>query len=119
LIDNTGVGAPVSDLIGKEQLRFCPITITGGDKVTRDGRSIRVPKRDLVSTLQVLFQTNRLKIAGKLPEAQMLIDELTSFQIKISLSGHDSYGAWREGTHDGLILAVAMACWAGQKDDYL
>jgi hypothetical protein len=40
---------------------------------------------------------------------------MTNFQVKISQTGHDSYGAWREGTHDDLLLAVALACWAAEK----
>jgi hypothetical protein len=28
--------------------------------------------------------------------------------------GHDQHGAWREGTHDDLVLAVALACWYGE-----
>ena len=40
-----------------------------------------MPKRDLASTLQVLFQTKRLKIAGSLPEAQTLIDGLLNSQV--------------------------------------
>jgi hypothetical protein len=27
---------------------------------------------------------------------------------------HDSYGAWREGAHDDLVLAVAVAAWYGE-----
>ncbi len=30
---------------------------------------------------------------------------------------HDSYGAWREGTHDDLVLAVALALWAGERQE--
>jgi hypothetical protein len=37
--------------------------------------------------------------------------------MKISLTtGHDSYGAWREGTHDDLVLALACSLWAGERD---
>jgi hypothetical protein len=115
LVDNTGVGIAVSDLFRQAKIDCVPITITGGDKVTRDGRSVRVPKRDLVSSLQVLFQTNRLKIAKGLSEAQALVDELLNFQVKISVTGHDTYGAWREGTHDDLLLALALCCWAAER----
>ena len=31
------------------------------------------------------------------------------------LTAHDSYGAWREGAHDELVLAVAVACWYGER----
>ena len=41
LIDNTGVGMAVSDLFRQAKLFFWSITITGGDKVAQDWRSIR------------------------------------------------------------------------------
>ena len=42
--------------------------------------------------------------------------ELAQFKVKINIStGHDSYEAWREGDHDDLVLAVALACWYGVK----
>ena len=115
LIDNTGVGRPISDLFRKGGIHFGAINITGGDKASRNGMNINVPKRDLVSTLQVLFQTGRLKVAADIPEAKLLVEELLNFQVKISSQGHDSYGCWRFGTHDDLILATAMACWASEK----
>ena len=34
-----------------------------------------------------------------------LVTELMSMQVKISGSGHDSYGAFRSGEHDDLVLA--------------
>lgn len=37
-----------------------------------------------------------------------------SFQVKITDAGNDTYGAWRDGTHDDLVLAVALACWAAR-----
>jgi len=114
VIDNTGVGGAVSDLFKEAGLIFGAITITGGDKASKCGNSIKVPKRDLVSTLQVLLQSGRLKIAERLKDSQVLVEELLNFQVRISNSGNDIYGAWREGTHDDLVLATAMACWASE-----
>jgi hypothetical protein len=37
--------------------------------------------------------------------------------VKINDNAHDTYGAWREGTHDDLILAVMMAVWWAQWDE--
>jgi hypothetical protein len=100
------------------QLTPVAVNITGGDSVTRDGSDYRVPKRDLVSTVQVLLQSERLKIAKELPEAQTLINELLAFKVSINLRGHDSYGndvgEWRENPHDDLVLAVALAAWWGE-----
>jgi hypothetical protein len=35
--------------------------------------------------------------------------------VKITPSGNEQYGAWREGEHDDLVLAVALACWRVRK----
>ncbi len=116
-VDATGVGAPVIDMFRAARLPvyLVPIQITGGSEVSRDGDVSRVPKRDLVSSSQVALQTGRLKIAPELPDAQTLVRELQNFQVKISLeTAHDSYGAWREGTHDDLVLAVALALWVAE-----
>jgi hypothetical protein len=118
-VDATGVGAPVVDLFKRERMnaQLEPIQITGGDAVTREGGVTRVPKRDLVSTAQVALQTGRLKIAPELPDADALVRELQNFQVKINLeTAHDSYGAWREGTHDDLVLAVALALWIAKNE---
>jgi hypothetical protein len=119
-IDNTGVGAPVVDLFKNEEMNALlePIQITGGDSVSRDGLLTRVPKRDLVSAAQVALQSERLKIAESLPDAQTLIRELLNFKVKISLdTARDSYGAWREGEHDDLVLAVALALWIAENGE--
>ncbi len=116
-VDSTGVGAPVVDLFKREHMRadLVPIQITGGDSVTREHGMTRVPKRDLVSTAQVYLQSGRLKIAPELPDAPTLVRELENFQVKISLdTAHDSYGAWREGSHDDLVLAVCLALWVAE-----
>lgn len=110
--DATGCGAPVVDLLRRYRVNPVPVTITGGDVATKDERGgWKVPKRDLVSTLQVLLQSGRLECAA-LPETGILQREMLTFKVKINLAtAHDSYGAWREGEHDDLVLSVALACW--------
>ena len=115
VVDATGVGAPVVDLLREAGLRPVAVTITGGDAVGCEGRDYRVPKRDLVATLQVLLQTGRLKVAESLPEAATLTRELLNFQVRITDKAADIYGVWREGGHDDLVLAVALACWWAQQ----
>jgi len=120
VVDATGVGRPVVDLLrqARPAARLVAVTITGGDAATHDGPQWRVPKRELVSTAQVFLQGRRLAIAAALPEAATLTRELLAFQVKISAeTAHDSYGAWREGAHDDLVLAVALALWAGERQE--
>jgi Terminase RNaseH-like domain len=116
-VDATGVGRPVIDMIRDAHLpaSVYPITLTGGDAVTQDGMERRVPKRDVASTIAVLLQTGRLRITRKLKESDTLLRELLNFRVKISLSGHDTYEAWREQEHDDLVLAVGLAAWLFEK----
>jgi hypothetical protein len=65
--------------------------------------------------LLVLLQREEIDICGHLPESETLVKELGNIRIKISLGGHDTYGAWREGQHDDLVLAAALACWRSTK----
>jgi hypothetical protein len=112
LVDATGVGRPVVDMLDQAKLDPQAITITGGSAVSVDGREYRVPKRDLAMCVQVLLQNRRLVFAAGLPLLDVLKRELQSFEVKIDpKTAHDSYLAWREGAHDDLVLAVALACW--------
>jgi hypothetical protein len=115
--DATGVGRPVIDLLHAERLQPTAVTITGGAQITRDPVTgyWNIPKRDLVSTVQVLLQGQRLKFAEGLPEVSILTEELLRFEVKITEAGTDTYGAWREGAHDDLVLATALACWMGER----
>jgi hypothetical protein len=112
-IDATGVGAPVVDLFKREKINaeLRPIQIVGGANVSEEFGMTRVPKRDLVSVVQVGLQNKTLKIAAGLELSETLSRELQNFTVKITDAANDVYGAWREGTHDDLVLAVALAVW--------
>jgi hypothetical protein len=111
--DATGVGGPVIDLLraGGLGCPLVPVTITGGGQPQEVSGMWRVPKRDLVTGLQVMFETGELRIATRLREGETFVKELTNMRVKVSASGHESFAAWREGTHDDLVLAAALACW--------
>ena len=117
VVDAPGVGAPLVDMLKLAGIRpLVAITITGGTTVSGEGLVRNVPKRDLVTTMSILLQTGRLKVSDDLPDALLLLQELMEFKVKIDpLTAHDSYGAWREGQHDDLVLAVALACWWGEQ----
>ena len=52
IVDDTGVGRAVADLLKTKGLRFKALTITGGNEVNAvGGGRYRVPKRDLVGAL--------------------------------------------------------------------
>jgi len=119
VIDATGCGRPVVDLLRDAQPRadIVGCSITGGASATYDEGSgyWHVPKRDLASTLAVLLQSARLNVAPALPDAAVLQQELLNFKVKITAAAHDTYGAWREGQHDDLVLAASLAAWWGER----
>jgi hypothetical protein len=117
-IDQTGVGVAVVDFFRRANLGCLirPITITTGAAITRvpAENGWHVPKKELVSTLEVLLQNRRLSVARGLPDGDALKEELSNFQMKISKAAHESFGAWREGEHDDLVLAVMLAIWLAE-----
>lgn len=115
VVDATGVGKPVLDAMKEQGLRPRGVIITGGDTSKHADGMDRVPKRELVTTLQVALQAKRLWIAEGIPLADVLVREFRGFRVKIGQSGHARFGndvgAWREAEHDDLVLATALAVW--------
>lgn len=112
VVDATGVGAAVVDMFRQAGLFPVPVLIHGGDAVSRDKGTWRVPKRDLVGAVQAGLQTGRLKIAPEMALSEVLVRELDTFKVTININTkHDSYAAWREADHDDLVLATALALW--------
>ena len=121
-VDQTGVGRPVVELLRQAKVRgrLQPITLMFGQRVAAATHGERLlSKMDVVSALQVLLQTRRLQVSSSLPEAQTLVQELATFQMKVPTAGA-SLDAWREGRNDDLVLAVGVAAWEGERyvDDW-
>src|SRR5262249_5869836 len=105
-LDATGIGRAVAELFLDAGLPadVSVVTSTGGIETVREpwldraGRRVatwyRVPKPDLVATIQAALQTGRLRFAGALPLGATLRRELLSFRASPTapdmLSGRDS-----------------------------
>jgi hypothetical protein len=120
VVDQTGVGRAVVDMLRQSAgCHVVPITITAGQTInTPEDGSMNVPKKELVTCLQLLFQDRRLQIAKSLPDAKLLVRELSNFRVKITAAANETFGAWREGQHDDLVLAVALAGWFAERRCY-
>ncbi len=114
-VDQTAVGRPVVRLFrrGGIDASIRPVTLTGGHQAGSEGGVRLIPRKELVSTLQLLLQERRLKVSPALSEAATLVRELAEFKIKDMPAG-DTAELWREGPHDDLVLAVAIAAWQGE-----
>lgn len=120
LVDQTGVGRPVVDLLRKNDLSPIGITITGGHTYTLTGEGdYHVPKKELVSALISLAQSGRLKLIRSLPETEVLMKEMENFRVKVSArTGEESFEAWREQEHDDLVIALSMGAWFATQGSY-
>lgn len=113
MVDSTGVGQPVVDILrerlGKHAADLIAATFTHGERHTQDDRArlASVGKAYLVSRLQALLQTQRLKLP-QTPEAEALARELQNYEIRIDDDANDRYGAFRVGTHDDLVTALGL-----------
>lgn len=109
-LDMTGCGRPVFDMFKRAGLPdLSGVMITGAHgEATRQPYGWNVGKTELVTRLQVEFQTGRLRIGRGIPEAVTLVRELKEFQAVINRSGNTIFNA-REGQHDDLVLALALA----------
>jgi hypothetical protein len=117
VVDQTGVGRAVVDMFRAAGLKPHAITIHGGDTITYDGGTARVPKRELVGRLVALFQSGQFRMAAGLPLAPVIKEELLNFKMKINIAtGADAFESWREKDHDDCVLSVALAAWKAHRD---
>jgi len=106
VVDATGVGAPVVDLLRSAGMgvSLTTVTITSGERAHGQGERWHVPRGDLLAGLEVLLEAGELKICRRLREAERLVRELES--MRLGQGG---------GEHDDLVFAVALAVWRARR----
>ena len=101
---------PVCISIAQTEAAIVPHVENAVDPLRKyDHLSWKVPYRDIVGGLQVVFQQNQLQIAGDLDLAQNLIDEITHFKVEVSPSG--VIEKLRVDANSDLLLSVAIAVY--------
>jgi len=113
VLDNTGVGAGVKDMLRERDIWPVVVNITGGEspKYREDG-SYTVPRNYLIHKLDAAFQSGRLKVNPNLPLLDAFEDELESFEeIRSETTGALSYRQTRSSKvgHADLVLAASLA----------
>jgi hypothetical protein len=131
IVDGTGVGEAVVEMIRKRGLYPIPIIFSGGEEArehyasmgevfnTGSGalggakilKGISVPKKDLVDAGKVMIQQGRIRIApGRWNED--FKKQLTKFKGKVNeRTGSTKYEAETEQDHDDLVVCFLMGAW--------
>jgi hypothetical protein len=113
VVDGTGCGRPVVDMIRSQKIaaNVRAYTITAGSTPGDE----TVPKIDLVGAVSAALQTSRLRIAERLSLASALGRELETFRVKVTADRNETFAALREKDHDDLVIALALAVWYGER----
>ena len=122
VVDGTGVGAPVVDMLraGRLGCEITDVRITGGDRENSNGSEWNapqrhVPKMDLIAGLQVAMGNGELKIAAGMAETPTLVRELLDMRMHYGSRGRMRLGADGFGEHDDLVIALALAVWRARR----
>jgi hypothetical protein len=92
-IDSTGIGDPIIDDLKRQGLTLEPFHFN------------ETSREQLLNNLKILFEQGRIKI----PNDQVLIDELKSMQYE--LIGQKVKMRVPEGLHDDRIMSLALSVW--------
>jgi hypothetical protein len=111
VLDAHGVGHSVVELFKQRGLSPRVVAVHGGQQDTSYNGFRYLPKRDLITALQVNLQTGALEIARGLAFYDDFLNEIENYRVRQTPSGQEIFGTWREEEHDDLIFAVCIACW--------
>ena len=114
-VDATGVGMPVVEMLLGQRMgcEVRPVMFTAGMGQSTDGRLWFVGKVDLMAGLRQAVETGEMQIPKQVVDGVQLVKELMSVTVGMRPSGLARVGADGFGEHDDLVIALALACWAG------
>ena len=108
-VDATGVGSPVVEMLKTAGLGcdIAAVTITSGEHESETSHcNWNVPKKDLMTALQLGIESGEIRIAQHMNNVGSLLREL----LDIRVTGV-RIGANRHNQHDDLVIALALAVW--------
>lgn len=132
LVDGTGVGEAVVDIMREIGLNPLPIVFTGGTSsrpvYTDFGKvfggssqafsraqvlkEMHVPKQDLVHAGMLVIQQNRLRLAKQLAHEDDFKRQMESFKGKVNeATGRRKFENESDDIHDDFVVTFLMAAW--------
>lgn len=142
VVDATGIGSAVIEIMRKRQLNPIPIWYTASGAVrevytpmgqvfsgsnqlspARVLKEIHVPKADMVSSGMVLMQQGRLRITAGVKHLQRVQLQFERFKRLVNeQTKRVVYEAESEAIHDEDVVCYLMAAWwmqRSRRDDYI
>jgi len=115
IIDGSGLGRVVSDLLWEQKVDHLAMQMVAGQNWQRKGRYVNVGKTFLLETLSTLFASGQLEFAEDLPLREDIVAELETFQLEMTAAGNQVIVQGKSGSHHGdLAIALAGAAFASE-----
>ena len=112
LMDITATGRPPLKLFEDCGLYPRAMQIVAGTETAYANGVQSLPRRDMVSVVQMLLQSNRLLVADALELAPDLVADLQAFDPQPPPAGQAPH------RNEDLVRAVALACWWGDRQTW-
>jgi hypothetical protein len=112
VLDATGVGVAIRDMLIHKNLNPESVMITAGEAYRREV-FIYLGKARLIGTFLGAFDAGKVQVNPGLPMWPQLEKEMLSFRAEMSAQGHAKFEA-EQGEHDDMLFALALAVWWGE-----
>jgi hypothetical protein len=114
VLDSTGVGVAVRDMLAAKGVKLKAVTITAGESLTRSGPIIHVGKARLIGKFLGAFDSGKVHVNPALPIWPKLEREMLSFRAEISAQGRAKFEA-EPGENDDMLFSLAQGVWFGEE----
>lgn len=113
VVDATGVGIAVIDMLRGDPYRLDPIgvTFTPGRGWRESEVGYNVAKLDLMVNLQLLYETERIRIADGIAHLDEYKEQMKGMTTKINTRGHEIFTEESDETHDDFVMGQAIVLW--------
>ena len=114
LLDSTGVGVAVKDMLAAKGVRMKAVTITAGEAFSRQGPIYHVGKARLIGTFLGAFDAGKVRVNPNMPIWPALEKEMLGFRAEMSAQGRAKFEA-EPGENDDMLFALALCVWYGEE----
>ena len=114
LIDATGVGVAVRDILAAKGIKLIAVTITPGNSITRLGRKINISKARMIGKFLGAFDSGKLHVNPAMPIWPKLEKEMLGFRAELNAQGNTKFEA-EEGENDDMLMSLAQGIWYGEE----
>ena len=114
ILDATGVGVAVRDMLRAKGVRMKSITITAGEAYSRQGNFMHVGKARLIGKFLGAFDSGKVHVNPNMAIWPAVEREMLAFRAEMSTQGRVKLEA-EQGENDDMLFALAMAVWYGEE----